>query len=121
MIGISIAIVAIILPVALISMIIMAASKKNRDDIVGVEHSIRNVYIYSILIILLCVIIFCSIYSLRIVLDLIMPEESVYYSQYDLISQNEKTVNLFTAISAILVCVPLFVKHSKLAKKPIKN
>ena len=116
MIGIAIAIAAIILPIALIAMIMMAASKKNKDDITSVEHSIRNVYIYTLLIIFLIAIIACSIFALRIGLDIIMPEESTYYNRYDMVNKNERIVNLFTSISIVIVCVPLFIKHSKLAK-----
>ena len=121
MIGIAIAIIAVILPIALIAMIIMAASKKNRDDITGVERSIRNVYIYTLLIIFLIAIISCSIYALRIGLDIIIPEETTYYNSYNMINKNEKIVNLFTSISIIIVSVPLFVKHSKLAKESNNN
>ena len=73
MISFSITIVSIIFPITLIAMIITAANKKNRDDISSVEHSIRNIYLYTILIIMLIATISCSIYALRIGLDIILP------------------------------------------------
>ena len=61
----TIVLISVILPVAFLVMIILAASKKNREDIARAEHSLRNVYIYTLLIILLFTIIFCSIYAFR--------------------------------------------------------
>ena len=119
MIGVLIAIACIILPVALVTMLLMTASRKNRDDISGVERSVRNIYIYTILIILLIVIVYCSIYALRVGLDILLPEETtyIYYNAFDKIEKNESITKVLTAFSAVIVCVPLFLKYSKIAKE----
>ena len=117
----TIVLISVILPVAFLVMIILAASKKNREDIARAEHSLRNVYIYTLLIILLFTIIFCSIYAFRLGLDLLFPEEETYRYSYSYASpqyqRNVDLVNLFTQISMVIVAIPLFTKHSKLAKK----
>lgn len=125
-IGLPIVIISIVIPIALISMIITAASKKNKDDISNVEHSIRNIYLYTILIVLILLLIIGSIYAVRVGLDVLLPKKQYnsnsYYSldSYDKISKNENIVNLFTSISLVLVSIPLFIKHSKLAKETKK-
>ena len=117
MIAIPIIIISIICPITLIAMIITAASKKNRDEIANTEHAIRNIYIYTILIIMLISIIVFSISGLRIGLDLIIPEKRTSNNyNYEQRDKNENIVNLITNISIIAVAVPIFLKHNKLAK-----
>lgn len=110
---------SIVVPIAFVVMIFLSASKKNREDISRAEHALRNVYLYTLLIILLFTIIFCSIYALRLGLDIIFPEESTNsYSFYKSAEQkrNENLINLFTQISMVAVAVPLFIKHTKISK-----
>ena len=110
------ALVLIVCPVTLIAMVLTAAGKKNREDIKNTEYSIRNIYLYTILIISLFAIIICSISAIRIGLDIVLPEKSVnnYYSSNQ-VSRNDRIIDFATSISIIIIAIPIFIKHSKLA------
>ena len=120
-----------ILPIALITMIITAIIKHNRNtdqksSTVKFEKSIRSIYVYIVLISLLCTIIGGTIYLFNSTLDLVLPEKSNssnYYTitpdvlEYSTRQRNENIVGIFTASAMLISCVPLFVYYNKVSKK----
>ena len=75
--------------------------------------------IYIILIITLIAIITGVIATLRIGLDVLLPEESLYQNSYsnDQQDKNENIIELFTTLSLVISVTPVFIYHNKLAKK----
>lgn len=117
-ITILIAMVIFIIPVALIAAIVSASVKKANGTKSNFEHSIRNVYIYLILIISIIGIILGSIVTIRLGLDLILPEEPLYSQTSNSRDRekNENIVEFFTVASVLISLIPVFTSHSKLAK-----
>ena len=110
--------VIFITPIAVLVAIISASVKKSNGAKSTFEHSIRNIYIYLILIVSIIGIILGSIVTLRLGLDLILPEEPLY-SQTDSSIKREKNadiVEFFTVASLFISLIPVFTHHSKLAK-----
>lgn len=117
-ITILIAMVIFIAPIAILAAIVSASVKKTNGNKSSFEHSVRNVYIYLILIISIIGIIFGSIATIRLGLDLILPEEPLYSqtSNYREQEKNENIVEFFTLASVLISLIPVFTSHSKLAK-----
>ena len=109
---------AFILPIAIIVLIVQAIIKKDKNK-KYFDNVIRNIYIYLILIISLIMIISCAITVFSTGLDVLLPEQSTssssYYNEEWVLNRN--MTSMFTVLSAVIVCVPIFVYHSKLAKK----
>ena len=122
-VGLLIGIVACIVPIAILVLIISAVVKKSKDSKNNFEDSIRNMYIYIILIITLIAIIMGVIATLRVGLDVILPEESLYQSSYssEQKEKNENIIELFTTLSLVISVTPVFIYHNKLAKKSRAN
>jgi len=114
-----IGLLACIIPVGIISLIVSAVVKKNKESKSSFEDSIRSIYVYIILIITLIAIISGVIASFRIGLDVLLPEESLYQNSYDNDQQekNENIIELFTTLSLVVSVTPVFTYHNKLAKK----
>ena len=114
-----IGLLACVIPIGIISLIISAVVKKNKESKVSFEDSIRGIYVYIILIITLIAIIAGVIATLRIGLDVLLPEESLYQSSYssDEQEKNENIIELFTTLSLVISVTPVFIYHNKLAKK----
>lgn len=114
-----IGLLACVIPVGIISLIISAVVKKNKESKVSFEDSIRSIYVYIILIITLIAIISGVIATLRIGLDVLLPEESLYQSSYsnDQQEKNGNIIELFTTLSLVISVTPVFIYHNKLAKK----
>jgi len=114
-----IGLLACIIPIGIISLIISAVVKKNKESKVSFEDSIRSIYVYIILIITLISIIAGVIATLRIGLDVLLPEESLYQNSYSSEQQekNENIIELFTTLSLVISVTPVFMYHNKLAKK----
>ena len=120
-----------ILPIAIISIIITAIVKHNKNtdqksSTVKFEKSIRSIYVYIVLISLLCTIIGGTIYLFNSTLDLVLPEKSNssnYYTTtpdvvgYSTRQRNKKIVGIFTSSAMLVSCVPLFVYYNKVSKK----
>lgn len=109
-----------IVPVAIVILIIQAISKRNKDDKHGFDETIRNVYIYLILIITLVAIITGVITAFRVGLDVALPEKSTTsYTTYNYSERerNNNIVELCTTLSIVITSIPIFVYHNKLAKK----
>lgn len=109
-----------IVPVAIVILIIQAISKRNKDDKHGFDETIRNVYIYLILIITLVAIITGVITAFRVGLDVLLPEKSTTsYTTYNYSERerNNNIVELCTTLSIVITSIPIFVYHNKLAKK----
>ena len=118
-----IGLLACIIPIGIISLIISAVVKKNKESKVSFEDSIRSIYVYIILIITLIAIITGVIATLRIGLDVLLPEESLYQSSYSSEQQekNENIIELYTTLSLVVSVTPVFMYHNKLAKKIKEN
>ena len=118
-VGLLIGAVACIIPIAILVLIISTVIKKSKDSKNNFEESIRNIYIYIILIITLIAIIMGTIATLRIGLDVLLPEESAYQNSYSnqQIEKNENIIELFTTLSLVICAIPVFIYHNKLAKK----
>lgn len=114
-----IGLLACIIPIGIISLIISAVVKKNKESKTSFEDSIRSIYVYIILIITLIAIITGVIATLRIGLDVLLPEESLYQDSYsnDQQDKNENIIELFTTLSLVISVTPVFTYHNKLAKK----
>ena len=122
-VGLLIGIVACIVPIAILVLIISAVVKKSKDSKNNFEDSIRNMYIYIILIITLIAIIMGVIATLRVGLDVILPEESLYQNSYssEQKEKNENIIELFTTLSLVISVTPVFIYNNKLAKKSRAN
>ena len=107
-----------IVPIAIVVLIIQAIAKKSKDK-KGINDIMRNIYIYLILIITLVVIISGAISAFSIGLDVLLPEKQVNSTAYNSEEreQNSNIVELLTTASAVIVCVPIFIYHNRLAKK----
>ena len=118
-VGLLIGVVACIVPLAILVLIISAVVKKSKDNKTNFEESIRNIYVYIILIITLIALIMGVIATLRIGLDVVLPEESLYENSYSnkQIEKNENIIELFTTLSLVISVTPVFIYHNKLAKK----
>lgn len=118
-VGLLIGVVACIIPLAILVLIISAVVKKSKDNKTNFEESIRNIYVYIILIITLIALIMGVIATLRIGLDVVLPEESLYENSYSnkQIEKNENIIELFTTLSLVISVTPVFIYHNKLAKK----
>ena len=66
-----------ILPIIIIVLIVVALSKKNKDNKTEFEESVRNVYIYIILISTLIAIVIGIIVTFRVGLDVALPEKTI--------------------------------------------
>lgn len=118
-IGLLVGLVVCIIPIAILVLIISAVVKKGKENKNNFEESIRNIYVYIILIITLISIIAGTIASLRVGLDIILPEEELYQNSYNNMQQkrNGNINELFTNLSLVISVIPIFMYHNKLAKK----
>jgi len=114
-----IGLLACVIPIGIISLIVSAVVKKNKESKTSFEDSIRSIYVYIILIITLIAIIAGVIATLRIGLDVLLPEESLYKDSYNNNQQerNGNIIELFTTLSLVISVAPVFIYHNKLAKK----
>lgn len=140
--GITVAILVMLLPIALVIMIIVALVRhnKNADSSDSFEKSIRSIFVYLILISMLCSIIGGTILLFNSAINLVLPEkdyietssDSYYYDTATTLStisarkivrpvdnseRNMYIVNMITAASILLVCIPVFAYFSKIARK----
>lgn len=119
-IGLLIGLIACIIPIAIVILIITAIVKRNKEDKTGsFGETIRNVYVYIILIVTLIAIIAGVIEVFRTGLDVILPEKATYESSYssEQIDKNENIIELATTISLVVSVIPVYIYHNKLAKK----
>ena len=117
--GLLAGLIACIGPIAILVLIISAIVKRNKEDKGNFEESIRNVYVYIILIVTLVAIIAGIIATFRIGLDVLLPEKSTYESSYSSQERekNENIIELFTTISLVVSVTPIFIYHNKIARK----
>ena len=117
--AILIGIITCIAPIAILVLIISAIVKKNKEDKNNFESTVRNIYVYIILIITLIAIIIGVIATFRIGLDLALPEKSTYQSSYttEERERNENIIELVTTIALLVTVTPIFKYHNKLAKQ----
>lgn len=112
-----------IIPIAIISIIISAISRRNKStndekDQMDFEKIIRSIYVYLLLICLLCSMIGGVIYLFSSTVDYFLPEKatSTYEQGYPERERNVAIVGMFTASSILLATTPLFIYHNKIAK-----
>lgn len=117
--GLLVGLIACIGPIAILVLIISAIVKRNKEDKGNFEESIRNVYVYIILIVTLVAIIAGVIATFRIGLDVVLPEKTINQSSYssEARERNENIIELFTTISLVVSVTPIFIYHNKIAKK----
>ena len=118
-VGLLIGLVACLAPIAILVLIISAVVKRNKEDKGNFEETIRNIYVYIILIITLVAIISGVSATFRIGLDIVLPDKSTYQSSYsnEQIKRNENIIELCTTLSLVVAVTPIFIYHNKLAKK----
>lgn len=104
-------------PVAVIIFIISAVAKRNKEEKGDFEESIRNKYIYIILIISLITIISGVISAFRTGLDILLPEETEYSYEYEEQDRNRNIIEFTTTTSLVISAIPIFIYHNKLVKK----
>ena len=110
-----------ILPITIIVLIVVALSKKNKDNKTEFEESVRNVYTYIILISTLIAIVIGIIVTFRVGLDVVLPEKVVNErANYYELSKNENIVELLTNLTVVIVSTPIFLYYNKIAKKEKK-
>ena len=110
-----------ILPIIIIVLIVVALSKKNKDNKTEFEESVRNVYIYIILISTLIAIVIGIIVIFRVGLDVALPEKTINErANYYELSKNENIVELLTNLTVVIVSVPIFLYYNGIAKKEKK-
>lgn len=128
--------ISAVLPIAVIAMIITAIVKHNKNtdsktSSIKFEKSIRSIYVYIVLLALLCTIIGGTIYLFNSTLDLVLPEKRENTSELDYYNttysssnnthlnrqRNENIVGIFTSSAMLVSCVPLFVYYNKVSKK----
>ena len=120
-----IGVIVCIFPIAIIALIVSAIVKKNKEakgNNKSLERTIRQIYIYIILIITFISILFGIIVTFRVGLDVILPEESIYETSYS-DEQREKNANiveLFTTLSLVIAVIPVYIYHNKLAQESRK-
>ena len=116
--GLLAGLIACIGPIAILVLIISAIVKRNKEDKGNFEESIRNVYVYIILIVTLVAIIAGVIATFRIGLDVVLPEKTINQSSYssEERERNENIIELFTTISLVVSVTPIFIYHNKIAK-----
>lgn len=117
--GLLAGLIACIGPIAILVLIISAIVKRNKEDKGNFEESIRNVYVYIILIVTLVAIIAGVIATFRIGLDVVLPEKTINQSSYssEERERNENIIELLTTISLVVSVTPIFIYHNKIAKK----
>lgn len=119
-VGLLIGLIVLILPVALVVLIITAIVKRNKGDKNNFEKTVRNIYIYIILIITVVAIIIGVIATFRTGLDVILPEKSVSQSTSYNTEQKERNENIIefcTTLSLVISIIPVFIYHNKLVNK----
>ena len=118
-IALLIGLMAFIIPIGIVVLIITAIVKRNKDDKNNFDETIRNIYVYIILIVTLVAIVTGVISIFRTGLDIILPEKSAYQSSYssEQIEKNENIIEFCTTLSLVLAVIPVFLYHNKLAKK----
>jgi ABC-type Fe3+ transport system permease subunit len=121
-----VAILFCLIPIAVLALIIGAILKKkdatqNGSEKRNFESAIRAIYIYLVLICALCAIIGGIISTFNYGLDVLLPEESYNTTNSDLQDRNENIVQFATNISIFIVAIPIFIYHSKIAKKANKE
>ena len=121
LIGLAI-ILVFVLFISIIVFIVQAMLKRDKSK-KNFNNLIRNIYIYLILIITLIIIISATIQMFNDGLDALFPEQttssSSYYSSERIFNRN--ITSMFTDLSILIVCIPIFIYHSKLAKKDREN
>ncbi len=113
-----------IIPIAVIALIVTAIIKKKKESNNDFEISIRNIYCYLILIITLFIIVTGTINTIRVGLDVLLPEEKISYSYYyneEQQTKNSNIVEMLSTLALVVTCIPIFVYHNKITKELRKD
>ena len=110
-------------PIAILIVIVAAIVKKSKESKNSFEDTVRNVYIYIILIVTFVSIIAGTIATFSLGLDVLLPEKETYQTSYSREQQdrNEAIIELCTTFSLVLASIPVYIYHNKLAKKAKEN
>ena len=114
-----IGLIACVVPIAVVVLIITAIVKRNKEDRNTFDETIRNIYVYIVLIITLITIISGVIYTFRIGVDILLPEKSLYENSYsnEQRDRNEDIIEFTTTLTLVVSVIPVFMYHNKLSKK----
>ena len=106
-IALLIGLIVSVAPIAIVVLIITAIIKRNKEDKNNFGETIRNIYVYIILIM-----------TFKIGLDLLLPEKTIYQSSSsnEQIEMNENIIEFCTTLALVVAVLPVFVYHNKLAK-----
>lgn len=109
------------IPVVAVVMVITAVIKRNSsgNEQSDFEKITRAIYVYLILICLLCAMIGGTIFLFNSAMNYFLPEKE--YSDHYLYNneernKNEALVGILTSSALLISTVPLFIYHSKIAK-----
>ena len=118
-IGLLIGLIVCVAPIATIILIITAIARRNKDDKNNFTETIRNIYVYIILIMTLITIISGVIYTFKLGLDMLLPEKDLYESSYsnEQIEMNNNIIEFCTTIALVVAVIPVFIYHNRLSKK----
>lgn len=112
-IGYMIMTLVFLIPIILIALIISAIVKRNNGKDgkeIDFDKIIRTIYTYIVLISSLFLVVFAIIGIFNNAIGYFIPEDT--YT-----NQNQNLVWLITTIAELVVALPIFIYHSKLARK----
>jgi len=122
-IGIFFFIIALIIPIIIIALIVGAFMKNSKNDDpkkseADFAKTIRGIYTYLILICLLFTIIGATVWLFSSAVNHFIPLEDTSYSWHNSPARERNTaiVSMSTATSMLIVSVPLFLYHNKIAR-----
>ena len=144
-VGIFIALMVCIVPIVIISIIVVAIVRKNKDGDISenFEKIIRTIYVYLLLIAFLFMIVGSVIFAVNSAVNYYIPESKItaiandttvkdiaiypdvqskeiakLQKERELKSEkNQSIIDLASALAMFAIALPMFVYHSKLAKK----
>ena len=117
--------------IAVITAIITAVVKRavttnEAEEQANFTKTIRSIYVYLILICLLCAIIGGAILFFNSTINYLLPEENGYTSHMDRHNYTERErntaiVGMFTASAILVSTVPLFIYHNRIARNELSR
>ena len=114
--------IELILAIGILVLIVLAITKRNKENKNEFSEVVRNIYVYIILIITLAIIIVGAISTFRTGLDILFPEKSTYQTKYENQERerNQNIIGFFAGMSLVASVIPVFIYHNKIAEKARK-